>query len=826
MKTTNEGNNMEMTTGKTQIPADEVRIWMAPDTGRWTRKAAQEMTRYIGLQSGREPVAGSWNYAPQTGAAIMLGEACAFRELADSLALDRRELDALGAEDFILRNADVDGRPALLVVGGGDMAVLYGAYALLEAMGWVFRISGDVLPQKTPGGVIWPEINKTFSPHAAERGVMWNTFTPDHAVCGLEDYARLFDQMVKLRLTTFYWWHIPNMPWLDFTWRGEAPVLGDNGHPDSAFMLWRGAVDSFRTDDLPVGRERFKGWRIAPPEMQDCRTERECLEKGKWFASHVFDLAVERGLRVLFGFDPTAATANHARFLHGQPEGSFHGYSGARVPPFDPELAEFNRTRVEAILASYPQISGLVLNITESLLTFDSENDPRYQKLIHEAGPAWEAAIAAWDVEKPVFPNGRQVMLGALGKIHVIREIVDWCRERHPRMRLSTMSIGVASTAHLFDALLPSDVAHSDLEGSCVYVNQWKGHLALSSYGEVPRRRQMSIIPRSDDDAHMTGLNFHVRQFINDGMFGACAGIGMRGVMVQLNRPRGQEHNMAFLSENAWDPGLSEKAFYDRYCGRLFGGAAPLMRHAYDLLESENERTLRLLTHEDQRYTEPSWAKGIKSFVNQPRPVNGPFNPANQKAWDDFLGKARAHQSYRDGIATFDRAYALMAEALPLAPEGAGGEIRYLMNRITFYREWTRCLVDCQTFAEQFEAAFRLKQSGDYRAFAEHLTECRMLAEDMHRRQRKLVEEFNLIVDSPNDLGLLFSLNRLGLTVFEEFATMVRHIDDFHHGRAYWQHRPNWNRVNGGGEWCLPYGRPTDDTQAQEAQRQKETTSK
>jgi hypothetical protein len=64
------------------------------------------------------------------------------------------------------------------------------------------------------------------------------------------------------------------------------------------------------------------------------------------------------------------------------------------------------------------------------------------------------------------------------------------------------------------------------------------------------------------------------------------------------------------------------------------------------------------------------------------------------------------------------------------------------------------------------------------------------------------------------------------LTVFEEFATMVRHIDDFHHGRAYWQHRPNWNRVNGGGEWCLPYGRPTDDTQAQEAQRQKETTSK
>ncbi len=788
-----------------------VSIMVSSKCGGKAQKASQELHRYIHLQSGAEAtIKQSDSNADVTNGAIVIGtleDSRMLRELAEIGLLDNSDLKQ---DDFLIKKLQWKGSNFIAVLGMSDIAVLYGCYALLEKMGWVFQISKDVLPEKTDG-VPWPDIDMRFQARAQERSFFWVVYCPDQVICSLSEYSQLFDQMVKLRFNTFYWWDMSNSPCLDYIWRGEHPCLGYSGHPDTAYFLWRGSAGSFRTDDLKIGSRHFSSTRLLPPEFENCQSEQECLKKGKDFLYQIFDLAVERGIKVGFTFDPSTCSPNHGRFMGGKPEGSFAGYEGTSIPPHRKEMHELNEIRIKAIMDAYPQVSRLMLNFTENSKSHESPEDLAiYEKLIHEAGSAWDKSIEAFKIE---WVKARQVELelrSALGHIHRMRKIIEYCNKNFPELSISALAIGRGCAAHIFDALLPSDIGFADLEGACVYFNYIKNHyLPLEIYGEVPKKRSVSIMPRLDDDAHTTGINFHVRQFIKDGMFDGCSGIGMNGMDMQPIRPRGHEHNFRFLAENLWEKNLGEDAFYERYCKRLFGKAAEIMQKVYTVLENENERMMSL-SHEDQGYMEPCWAIGIKSFVTQPCPINGPFCKPNRNAWATFIDTAEKHQLYGEGIERFKDAIFLMSQALPLAPEGSKNEITYLMNRVEVYKEWTSCLVDCKKFSEMYEEAFSVKQS-DYQLFANKLSECRAFVENLYKRQYALVEKFSEIIDSFNDRGLLFRLNRHGLTIFGEFLTMMRHIDDFHHGRPYWQHRADWNRVNDGGSPCVPYGQVIDE---------------
>lgn len=765
------------------------------------------------MQCGVKLSTGSLEGPELADGTIVLATAADAGNLIAKLDCRPDEIPERGKEDFLVRRVDANGKSLMLVLGGDDLSVLYGAYALLEEMGWSFQISKDVLPRKTEV-MPWPEVNRRLRARATRRGVLLATVFPDLAVFGLKDYTTLLDQMAKLRLNWFVWWHINNCPWLDFKWKGERPILGDNGHPDAGFCLWRGGARSFRTDDLPVGRHHFPTTRMVPIELAECVTEEEFLEKGRWFLSRIFDLAVERGVEPSFCFDPRTSTTNHGRLLGGRPEGSFGGYVGTNLPVTHPDLAEFNRTRIRAIMTAYPQVRCLSFNISEHAVVTDSTEElALFKRMQEEAGPAWEEALKAHRLSwrESAFPVEGHFQSG-LGWIHVMRDIAAFCEKEYPHVTLMGLGINRADVLHLTDVLLPKNVQFSDMHGSCAFAAHYTGaRLPLEIFGDVPKRRTTLICPRLDDDQHMTELNFHVRQYINDGFFDGCARIGMTGMMIQTFRPRGQEHNMRFLSETLWESGLTEDGFYRRYCGRLFGEASEKMRAAYKTLEDENERFLVLLDQDqDQRYAEPLWAQGIKAFVQQPHLVNGPFAPANRKGWAAFTEKAREFQTRAVGLDNYDRAALLLREALPLAPEGSKDEVRYLSNRVEVFRKWSACLVDCLPFAERYEEAFRRKADGDRKGFLESLASCRAQADALVTRQKALTEQFSEIMDSPNDLGLLFSLNRLGMAIFGELACAVRQVDDFHNGRAFWRHRPDWRNVNDGGDWCGPYNCPLD----------------
>jgi hypothetical protein len=62
-------------------------------------------------------------------------------------------------------------------------------------------------------------------------------------------------------------------------------------------------------------------------------------------------------------------------------------------------------------------------------------------------------------------------------------------------------------------------------------------------------------------------------------------------------------------------------------------------------------------------------------------------------------------------------------------------------------------------------------------------------------RIRAALRRFARAVDHVGALGSLFRLNSNWLIPHEEFAKFVAQVDDYHNGRPYWTHPPDWNRV-------------------------------
>ena len=115
------------------------------------------------------------------------------------LAIDASDLpienDEFGDEEFLLRSIDIDGQQRLIITGGSDRAVLYGAFALLRRI--ALRKSIDELNIRerpyAPVRILnhWDNLDGSIERGYAGRSIFWEN---DHVVDDLArvgDYARL-----------------------------------------------------------------------------------------------------------------------------------------------------------------------------------------------------------------------------------------------------------------------------------------------------------------------------------------------------------------------------------------------------------------------------------------------------------------------------------------------------------------------------------------------------------------------------------------------------------------------------------------------------------
>ncbi|MGC8561204.1 MAG: twin-arginine translocation signal domain-containing protein [Phycisphaerae bacterium] len=162
--------------------------------------AVLELRRYIYLRTGRQPIIGE-RLDQLASADLVVGDKTnpAIVKLCGERAL-RRQVMALGPQEYLLQSIHFSGRRLVLIVGGDSVGMLYGAYRFIELLGVRFYLHGDVIPD---GRLEWPlqSVSETGKPLFALRGIQpFHDFPEGPDWWNLQDYLAIIGQLTKMRM--------------------------------------------------------------------------------------------------------------------------------------------------------------------------------------------------------------------------------------------------------------------------------------------------------------------------------------------------------------------------------------------------------------------------------------------------------------------------------------------------------------------------------------------------------------------------------------------------------------------------------------------------
>jgi hypothetical protein len=760
--------------------------------------AAGECARHLERLCGSAPEIRQTTAVPARPS-IMIGRPEDHPGIAAVARAGHADYSGLGRDDFLVRSISAAGMPHIIAGGGSDIGTLYAVYALLEKLGFVFRISGDLLPEPRPD-LPWPELDLRINIPFPQRGYMKANIYVEQSIWSLDDYRAFFDNMVKTRCNYFHHWVSNNDPWVDFEFRGEHPMWSDHGDFDSACMLWPYQAASYRVADIPVGRKRFAPRRtVAPPELQGCRDERELAARAREFLRAVIREARARDIEYVMGLEICGLPANLGRLCRIKPPAPFFRVFGAMPAPTDETYHQINEARIRAIAESYPELSSLALWAPEFWPSFDHPDDEAlYQRIREQAGPVWDIVVEA-------FARNHQGINPAalnndLGFVHIVRKCLESRDRVAPGLPISVATICRAHALPLYDALLPPEIDFLNMEGTAPW-RQWyaEGRAPTDVTASFAAKRRYKIVPRHDEDAHMLTLNYAVGGYLHDRFAQEMWRQRWAGYVMQLNRPRGMEHHSRFFMEAAVEGGLTQEDFYRRYVRMVFGEKpAARMFEVFSMLEAEDARLWWGGGGDFCGYGAPGLYSALRGLDCSDK-FEGPLRGRDRQRadwWEGFLGACRKwREDLAPGVAAFDAVMAALRKARRDVPAGARGELEFLIMHTRLSRTHYQLLSQLLDFAAHYEAAFAARLDGDRETLLAKLGEARRLTADWVARIRRELRGLANRLDHVGLLGSLFRFNSNWLIPYQEFAKFVAQVDDYHNGRAYWIHPPDWSRV-------------------------------
>ncbi len=304
----------------------------------------------------------------------------------------------------------------------------------------------------------------------------------------------------------------------------------------------------------------------------------------------------------------------------------------------------------------------------------------------------------------------------------------------------------------------------------------------MDQFGGMGERERV-LLPRSDDDSSMLGMQFNVGMYYKDRMFEGALENGVAGHAMQVNRARGQEQDEKFLAEGAWKPHLTPDEFYHDYIRRIFGEAAePDLFKAYQILEQNEEYLGWTGKANFQCCGAPAEVTIIHSYAEQGNPYDGP----TFADWAGFI------DSSRDRIVYFTRSAKLLREALTLleqadkqvAPRGHS-ELAYLRNKIQSYAMHLDTMVQLEKAYLELDTAFRARAAGSRAEFMQRLDRSLEMFQEGNRMARAQAAKFAEIIDDPSDLGVLYRINISMIHGTDIVQQFMQNIVNFHHGQFY-----------------------------------------
>jgi hypothetical protein len=752
--------------------------------------AAAELQKYLRTLTGAEMVIvteGAISSRPGRESLILIGGPASNRSIREAADAKWVNFTGLKPEGFVIKTGQWKNRPAVVVGGNSEASTLYGIYELIEQLGVTFQLAGDVLPEPRTDLAI-PALDLRREPAFARRGFLWGDVGYDNlTMFSYQDYAKLLDQMAKMKYNYLQFWWFSFEPWLKFSYRGEPMWMGDVSTKESGYLTWaHEGFGSRTTDDVSIGKQWFKGRRMAPPEMQQVETPDEAFDVAQGMLQQIIRHAKDRGIKVWPAVEMGTLPPNLARYCERVEDLPFNPIDATFVHPLDPVNREIQVNRLRALVATYPEAEGYFFVYAEN---YPELNNAKYHDFFVQQRPAFHDLRALrwpWIIDIP--QSSDRVVDSTIGFTDLFKFLMTKRDEIAPQIKMGMMGIGRGYALPVLDKMLPKTVPFTDMDSSGVWT---PGGVPMEDFGGMGERER-TLEPRVDDDINMMGMQFNVKQYAaKDRIFVDGVKYGLSGFAGQLNRARGTESNTRFLSEAAWSPQLTAEEFYKNYSTRLFGErAAADMYNVYMTLE-ENETWLGYYSYGystmlgccgelDEVYT-------AYRYSQQPNPFDGPTG----SAWASFISKSPDVTNRFDGSRRLlDKALDGMRAALPkVAPQGKY-ELVYMINRTESYRDYLQSLITIRQAYLDFDQAFKDKSHIPYKQFVANLDRSLGEFDLAYEQVQAATRHYAEIMDHTSDLAVLYHLNARAVLGFDLTRQWMRNIVNFHKGHDYLVHVP------------------------------------
>lgn len=527
---------------------DTMTVAISPDAPHLVRFAAEELCRYLTRLFGGTPRCATYpDVQPGKNPLIMLG--CGddrdwMNELCEQPTMPVGE-DIPSPQGYFLHSRT---EPYRLVIAGSEpVGVLYGVYELIERLGVVFQITGDIFPDD-PGPCRLPDMSVVRKPFLTIRGLadILNMACVEHSET---EFKSLLDQMAKLRYNLFM---------IGFFYRTDPEV-------------------SFEYRGLGTPTEAC--------------TERQAM------LNRVFEHARRRGIRTAIGYylqhlqgtgDPGAPDDIYRPCIDGLRE-AFPGWSAKPNADWrdvtDPVRHDIERQRFDQIRGAYPGVDFVMLFSLEMAHPLDH---PDCQALSDRYRDEF-----GWQPETlPI--RGYAGHNGRLMELHLLREAFL----RDPAVRRSALPTRLVYMACFMDRYLPLAGALMPDDMICM------GHTAYSTWPLTDTIDDLEHLGRRGTYERWVWdcLGYDMIQdfpqaaaWANWIMMRKAARYGVTGMPLNYWRLRGYEHLARYFAEVSWNPTVTPPAFYRDYVARVFGvrgeGIDRLVR-AFSILEDHTRRLM------------------------------------------------------------------------------------------------------------------------------------------------------------------------------------------------------------------------------------------
>ena len=772
----------------------QVSIVIGQTPNALSQYASTELARYLKLLSGAEVAIVSDSDVgarPAREALIVLAGPAAGEMARGAIAALHMNSSDLKKDGFLIKTGRLRSHPIVVVAGNDDAATLYGAYELIARLGVTFRLTGDIVP-KPKDSLSIPALDVRMEPAMSRRGfLLQDSGYENLSMFSWDDYSKLIDQMAKMKCNYMQFWWFPFSPWLKFSYKGEAKFIGDITTKESGYLTWAyGGFGSRTTDDVSIGKELFKGRRIAPPEMQNVETPDQAFSVAEDLLHRIIRHASERGIKVWLAVELPSLPPNLARYCEKVGELPFQNLMGAFTHPLDEVNREIQVSRMKALIDTYPEAEGYFFNVGEMYPPLYNEKHHAFFDQKRSEYFELRQARFPWVIDIPGDTDA--VVDSNIGNMDLFNYLLKQRDAIAPKAKIGLMAIGRGYAFPLYNRMLPKDIPFTDMDSTGVWT---PSGLPMEIFGGMGERER-TLEPRVDDDFEMMGMQFNVREFAQDKIFSDGLKNGLSGFAGQVNRVRGTETNSSFLAQAAWSPQLSPEDFYKDYARRVFGEkAAPEMYGALMALE-ENQQFLGY-----NRYpyfylimnccTSLPAVQVAHRYFLQGNNFDGPTLPE----WKAIMNAAPdVIVRFEGSIGHLNKALEALRAAQPnVAPQGEY-ELRYMINRTQSFHDFIGSLITLLKAYQAFDVAFRSRGQVSHEEFVALLNKALDGFSQASQQVQAATREYTEFMDSPSDLGVLYHMNARAVLGFDLIYQTFRNVVNYHEGKPYLEHVA-WERL-------------------------------